>query len=77
MNQVSGVTRYFEETFIIKIFIQICLGIKHMHDRRIIHRDIKPSNILLTNDLNIKVTDFGSSKILNRTGEQAKTFVGS
>ena len=77
MNQVSGVTRYFEETFIIKIFIQICLGIKHMHDRRIIHRDIKPSNILLTNDLNIKVADFGSSKILNRTGEQAKTFVGS
>ena len=48
-----------------------------MHDRRIIHRDIKPSNFFLTNDLNIKIADFGSSKILNWTGEQAKTFVGS
>ena len=77
MNQSTGVTTYFEEEFIMKIFIQTCCAIKHMHDRRIIHRDIKASNILLTHDYNVKVIDVGSSKILNRTGEQAKTCVGS
>lgn len=36
------------ETQIIDWFVQICLGIKHVHDRKILHRDLKPGNIFLT-----------------------------
>lgn len=55
--------------------------IEFMHDRDIIHRDLKPENILLDDDMRIKVTDFGSAKILNRKDDKEQTskrsFVGS
>ncbi|TXT04937.1 hypothetical protein VHUM_04020 [Vanrija humicola] len=55
--------------------------IEFMHDRDIIHRDLKPENILLDDDMRIKVTDFGSAKILNRKDEKEqsskRSFVGS
>lgn len=50
------------ENFIIKIFIQVLLGLKYMHELKCIHRDIKPRNILVSLDGNIKITDFGLSK---------------
>ncbi|TIB09535.1 hypothetical protein E3P89_03169 [Wallemia ichthyophaga] len=53
-----------------------------MHGRGIIHRDIKPENILLNSDMVIKVTDFGSAKILDQSDadindERSKSFVGT
>lgn len=33
--------RYFQENQILNWFTQICLGMKHVHDRKILHRDIK------------------------------------
>ncbi|KAL1405182.1 serine/threonine protein kinase [Vanrija albida] len=55
--------------------------IEFMHDRDIIHRDLKPENILLDDDMRIKVTDFGSAKILNRKDDSQesskRSFVGS
>ncbi|MEN8907588.1 MAG: Stk1 family PASTA domain-containing Ser/Thr kinase [Clostridiales bacterium] len=47
---------------IVKISIQICQGIEHAHRNKIIHRDIKPHNILITNNGDVKVTDFGIAK---------------
>ena len=46
-------------------FVQICLAIKHVHDRKILHRDIKSQNIFLTQvdgKLTIKLGDFGISR---------------
>ncbi|KAJ8661295.1 hypothetical protein O0I10_003045 [Lichtheimia ornata] len=43
---------------------EILLAIEHIHSRNIVHRDIKPENILLDDRMHIKITDFGSAKIL-------------
>ncbi|KAI9256536.1 kinase-like domain-containing protein [Phascolomyces articulosus] len=43
---------------------EILLAIEHIHSRGVIHRDIKPENILLDDNLHIKITDFGSAKII-------------
>ena len=40
--------RYFSESKILDWFTQICLGMKHVHDRKILHRDIKCQNVFLT-----------------------------
>lgn len=46
-----------------KVAVQIIYGINYLHKNNIIHRDLKPENILIDSNLNIKITDFGISKI--------------
>ncbi|TAQ89289.1 hypothetical protein B7494_g2362 [Chlorociboria aeruginascens] len=43
---------------------QILGAIEHMHDRGVIHRDLKPENVLLDDQMHIKITDFGTAKLL-------------
>ncbi|KAK7509668.1 3-phosphoinositide-dependent protein kinase [Phyllosticta citriasiana] len=43
---------------------QILDAIDYMHQRGIIHRDLKPENVLLDNQMHVKITDFGTAKIL-------------
>ena len=66
----------FTEKQIIDWFIQICEGVKYIHDKKIIHRDLKPNNIFLTKDNKIKIGDFGLAKTL-AFQNQAKTNVGA
>ncbi|CAI2163258.1 6542_t:CDS:2 [Funneliformis geosporum] len=61
---------------------QIISAIEYMHSQGVIHRDLKPENILLDDKMHIKVTDFGTAKILeqNADGEKddrANSFVGT
>ncbi|KAF2091985.1 Pkinase-domain-containing protein [Saccharata proteae CBS 121410] len=44
---------------------QILDAIDYMHSRGIIHRDLKPENVLLDDQMHVKITDFGTAKILN------------
>ena len=46
------------------LFNQILAGLEHAHNRGVIHRDIKPANIMVNNDSEIKVMDFGIGRIL-------------
>ncbi len=69
--------KYFDENQILDWFTQICLAIKHIHDRKILHRDLKSQNIFLSKHGLIKLGDFGISKCLNFTLDKAKTFIGT
>ncbi|KAM8977605.1 serine/threonine-protein kinase Nek5-like [Pelodytes ibericus] len=76
INRQRGVL--FEEDQILSWFVQISLGLKHIHDRKVLHRDIKAQNIFLSNNGTVaKLGDFGIAKILNNTMELARTRVGT
>ena len=69
--------KYFQESQILDWFTQICLGVKHIHDRKILHRDLKSENIFLTKNGLIKLGDFGIAKCLDYTLEKAHTYIGT
>ncbi|XP_042077083.1 serine/threonine-protein kinase Nek1 [Haplochromis burtoni] len=63
INSQKGVL--FSEAQILDWFVQICLALKHVHDRKILHRDIKSQNIFLTKDGTVQLGDFGIARVLN------------
>lgn len=58
-------------------FIQICLGLRYIHEHKIIHRDIKSQNIFMFKNGYVKLGDFGISKVLKNTCDFAETSVGT
>jgi len=49
---------------VLRIMEQTCSALQFAHDRNVVHRDIKPANLMLTPDDTVKITDFGTAKIL-------------
>src|ERR1700741_2481674 len=60
---------------VLRIMEQTCSALQLAHERNIIHRDIKPANLMLTADDTVKVTDFGTAKILQFGTVQQTTHV--
>ncbi|XP_043216019.1 phosphorylase b kinase gamma catalytic chain, skeletal muscle/heart isoform-like isoform X3 [Amphibalanus amphitrite] len=58
------------------IMKQLFEALLHVHDKSVVHRDVKPENILLDDNLDIKLTDFGFARIL-RPGEELYDLVGT
>ncbi len=50
---------------------QICEALQYAHDQGIVHRDIKPENILLNQQGQVKIADFGLAKLMGRTAAEA------
>lgn len=73
----SGRTQYFSEDQVLNWFTQICLAIKHTHDKKILHRDLKSQNIFMTKRGILKLGDFGIARVLSNTKSRAKTVVGT
>jgi len=48
------------------LFYQIITGIKYINQKNVIHRDIKLDNILLTSQGDVKICDFGVSKLVEK-----------
>jgi serine/threonine protein kinase len=62
---------------IMKAMEQICSALGYAHDHKVIHRDIKPANIMLAQDDTVKVTDFGTAKIIQLGTTQTGAIVGT
>lgn len=60
-----------------KIFHQIVEGVKYLHDNMIIHRDLKLANIMLTEQGDIKIGDFGLAVQLKNFSEERETICGT
>ncbi|OWF41153.1 serine/threonine-protein kinase MARK2-like [Mizuhopecten yessoensis] len=60
-----------------KIFLQICSAVQHLHKHLLVHRDLKCENILLDENMNCKLTDFGFSCKVATTDTHLKTSCGS
>ncbi|NXP19694.1 NEK3 kinase, partial [Scytalopus superciliaris] len=67
----------FPEDTILHWFVQMCLAVKHIHDKRVLHRDIKSKNIFLTQNGKVKLGDFGSARLLAHPMSYACTYVGT
>uniref|UniRef100_A0A8C5CAV1 non-specific serine/threonine protein kinase n=1 Tax=Gadus morhua TaxID=8049 RepID=A0A8C5CAV1_GADMO len=56
---------------------EILRGLAHLHQHKVIHRDIKGQNVLLTENAEVKLVDFGVSAQLDRTVGRRNTFIGT
>ncbi|XP_038148297.1 TRAF2 and NCK interacting kinase a isoform X14 [Cyprinodon tularosa] len=56
---------------------EILRGLAHLHQHKVIHRDIKGQNVLLTENAEVKLVDFGVSAQMDRTVGKRNTFIGT
>jgi len=80
LNKCKKDKDYIAEDVIWKIFSNLVFAIFECHNHKkgkILHRDIKPGNIFLDNNFNVKLGDFGLSKMLNQESQFATSHVGT
>jgi serine/threonine protein kinase len=62
---------------LLRIMEQVCSALQFAHDNNVVHRDIKPANIMLAADDFVKITDFGTAKIMQYGGAQQTAAMGT
>lgn len=62
---------------LMKIFIQLILGLYELHNNGILHRDVKPANMFVDADNNVKMGDFGCGKIMEFLEDKLQSMTGT
>ena len=62
---------------VLKLMEQVCSALDFAHQHNVVHRDIKPANLMLTPDDVVKITDFGTAKILQFGTAQTAHVMGT
>ncbi|KAM0065901.1 putative mitogen-activated protein kinase kinase STE-STE7 family [Helianthus debilis subsp. tardiflorus] len=70
-------THLSDESSLADLTRQILSGLYYLHRRKIVHRDIKPSNLLINSRKQVKIADFGVSRILEQTMDPCNSSVGT
>ena len=71
--------KHIPEEELWSIFLQCMQGLVYIHEKGVIHRDIKPGNILMDNNMNIKIGDFGTAAVKkeNEKGNEKVQYLNS
>ncbi|MGH9611928.1 MAG: serine/threonine-protein kinase, partial [Bryobacteraceae bacterium] len=69
--------RHVEKQKLLEIFAETAAGLDYAHKKGIVHRDIKPANILVHEDGQAKITDFGVAKIVSQQMTQSGAIMGT
>nr|XP_039251767.1 mitogen-activated protein kinase kinase kinase kinase 5-like isoform X2 [Styela clava] len=77
MQDIYHVTGSLEEKQIAYVSRETLQGLRYLHSKGKMHRDIKGANILLTDDGNVKLADFGVSAQITQTIAKRKSFIGT
>lgn len=72
LEKIIKTSRYLSMNEVKSIIYQILCGVKYIHSCAVLHRDIKPGNILIDNNNNIKICDFGLARSVSTTYEDFK-----
>ena len=75
VKEMSSEVPLIPEPFIATMLGQILGGLHYLHEHKSLHRDVKPGNVLTNSLGEVKISDFGISKIIQET--LARTFVGT
>jgi serine/threonine protein kinase len=69
LEQLIKRERYLSNEAAALIFYEVCKGLQHAHEKGVIHRDMKPGNILISNQGEVKLVDFGIATSLEHSEE--------
>jgi tRNA A-37 threonylcarbamoyl transferase component Bud32 len=69
LEQLIKRERYLSNEAAALIFYEVCKGLQYAHEKGVIHRDMKPGNILISNQGEVKLVDFGIATSLEHSEE--------
>jgi mitogen-activated protein kinase 1/3 len=71
-KMLSGCNIDLDEDHVVTILYNLLCAVNYIHSTNVMHRDIKAANILIDGDCNIKICDFGLSRVMKPKTDQQK-----